>query len=249
MFHQCIIVSFISKKYFRRGGMARSEWTCSVRAVTDSPVADYSAPASIQRVAFPFALWSLFHRFFWLCRSPILYDHSGVVANCDYTSGWVHWVRACIGIAMWWVTLRKSLLAFLLPAHKMQFSLYLFYEIVSRWVTLGISLLAFLPPARKIPFSLYSVYSSLHVARSMWLLTMHCSLRPSPVLQLVAISGMICAQPTIFPMLHTCKVTAAGAFPTCANFATGSKCKAVYPYMPAYESIWEDTVAHVDVVI
>jgi len=28
-----------------------------------------------------------------------------------------------------------------------------------------------------------------------------------------------------------------------------SGCKAVYPYMAAYESIWEDTVAHVDVVI
>jgi len=26
-------------------------------------------------------------------------------------------------------------------------------------------------------------------------------------------------------------------------------CKAVYPYMAAYESIWEDTVAHMDVVI
>jgi len=25
--------------------------------------------------------------------------------------------------------------------------------------------------------------------------------------------------------------------------------KAVYPYMAAYESIWEDTVVHVDVVI
>jgi hypothetical protein len=34
----------ISKKYFRPGGMAPSEWTRSVRAVTDTPVADYSVP-------------------------------------------------------------------------------------------------------------------------------------------------------------------------------------------------------------
>jgi len=62
--------------------------------------------------------------FFSLCRAPILNEHSGVVANYDHTSEWVHWVRACIGIAMQWVTLRKSLLAFLLPVRKMQFSLY-----------------------------------------------------------------------------------------------------------------------------
>jgi len=34
----------ISKKHFRPGGMAASEWTCSVRAVRDTPVADYSVP-------------------------------------------------------------------------------------------------------------------------------------------------------------------------------------------------------------
>jgi len=34
----------ISKKHFRPGGMAPSEWTRSVRAVRDTPVADYSAP-------------------------------------------------------------------------------------------------------------------------------------------------------------------------------------------------------------
>jgi len=65
------------------------------------------------------------HCFFSFCRSSILNDHSGVVANCDYTSEWVHWVRACIGIAMGWVMLRKSLLTFLLPARKMQFSFLL----------------------------------------------------------------------------------------------------------------------------
>jgi hypothetical protein len=34
----------ISKKIFRSGVMAPSEWTRSVRAVRDTPVADYSAP-------------------------------------------------------------------------------------------------------------------------------------------------------------------------------------------------------------
>jgi hypothetical protein len=34
----------ISKKHFRPGGMAASEWTRSVRAVRDTPVAEYSAP-------------------------------------------------------------------------------------------------------------------------------------------------------------------------------------------------------------
>jgi hypothetical protein len=34
----------ISKQYVRLGGMAQSQWTPSVRAVRDTPVADYSAP-------------------------------------------------------------------------------------------------------------------------------------------------------------------------------------------------------------
>jgi hypothetical protein len=49
------------------------------------------------------------------------------VANCDNTSEWVHWVRACIGIAMRWVTLRICLLELLPPVRKMQFSLYYLY--------------------------------------------------------------------------------------------------------------------------
>ena len=81
-------------------------------------------PASIRRVAFHIARWSLFHCFFSFCRSPCLDDHSGVMANCDHRSEWVHWVLSRIGIAMRWVTLRKSLLAFRLLARKMQFSLY-----------------------------------------------------------------------------------------------------------------------------
>jgi len=34
----------ISKKHFRLGGLAASEWTRSVRAVRDALVADYSVP-------------------------------------------------------------------------------------------------------------------------------------------------------------------------------------------------------------
>jgi len=45
---------FISKKHFRPGGMAPSEWTRSIRAVRDTPVADYSAPGAntTRRVAY-----------------------------------------------------------------------------------------------------------------------------------------------------------------------------------------------------
>jgi len=44
----------ISKKYFRPGGMALSEWIRSVRAVRDTPVADDSAPGinTTRRVAY-----------------------------------------------------------------------------------------------------------------------------------------------------------------------------------------------------
>jgi len=90
-------------------------------------------------------------------------------------------------------------------------------------VTLRKPLLAFLLPAHKMQFSLYYLYTSFQVARSMGLLTIHRSFRPSPVLVLVAISEIMCAQPTMFPMLKTCKATAAGAFLTCTNFETGSK--------------------------
>jgi len=43
----------ISKKHFRPGGMAPSKWTHSVRAVRDTPVADYSAPGVHQQKTFP----------------------------------------------------------------------------------------------------------------------------------------------------------------------------------------------------
>jgi len=45
---------------------------------------------SIQCGAFLIPLSSQFHHFFSFWRSPILYSHSGNVANCDHTSEWVH---------------------------------------------------------------------------------------------------------------------------------------------------------------
>jgi len=57
-------------------------------------------PASIPRIALHIALRSPFRHVFLLCRSPILNKHSGIGANCDHTSQWVHWVHVCMGIAM-----------------------------------------------------------------------------------------------------------------------------------------------------
>ena len=44
---------YISRKHFRPGRMAPSEWTRSVTAIRDTPVADYSAPGinTTRRVA------------------------------------------------------------------------------------------------------------------------------------------------------------------------------------------------------
>jgi hypothetical protein len=69
----------ISKKHFRLGELAASEWTRSVRAVRDTPVADYSAPGvnTTRRVAYrppiavsPFLLAlsvSYFKQTLWRC--------------------------------------------------------------------------------------------------------------------------------------------------------------------------------------
>jgi hypothetical protein len=140
---------YVPAEWLRQSGRAPSELSETPRWQIASCL------ASIPRVELHIALRSLLHRFFLLCQSPILNAHSGVVANCDHTSEWVHWVRGCNGIAMRWVTLPKSLLAFLLPARKMRLSLYSLYGIARRWVTLPKSLLAFLLPACKMQFSLY----------------------------------------------------------------------------------------------
>jgi len=114
----------ISKIYICPGGIAPSEWMHSVRAIRDTPVADYSVSSVKSMSHVPSHPQITVSRCFSFCRSPISIDHSGGVANCDHTSEWVHWGRACIRIAMRWVTLRQSLLAFLLSARKIQFTLY-----------------------------------------------------------------------------------------------------------------------------
>jgi len=49
-------------------------------------------PAPIPCVTLHITLQSQFRRFFSFCRYRIENWHCGVVANCDYTSEWVHWV-------------------------------------------------------------------------------------------------------------------------------------------------------------
>ena len=96
-------------------------------------------------------------------------------------------------------------------------------RIAMQWVMLRKSLLTFLLPAHNMQLSLYELYTSFEVARSIWLLPIDCLFFQSPVLLLVAICGIPCAQPTMFPTLKTCKATAACGFLTCTNFVTGSK--------------------------
>jgi hypothetical protein len=51
----------------------------------------------------------------------------------------------------------------------------------------------------------------------MWQLTIHCLFCLWSVLLIVVISGIMCARPTIFPTLKTCKARAARDFLTCTN--------------------------------
>jgi len=148
--------------------------------------------ALLPHITLHIALPLRFTHLFSLTQCPVLNQYSSIVANWNHMSEWVHWVRACIGIAIGWVTPRKPLLVFLLPACKMQ-------------------------------FSLYKLYTSLQVARSSWLFTIHHSFYTSPVLLLLAISGITYMQPMMFPTLITCRAPAAVAFLTCTNFKMGSK--------------------------
>jgi len=80
-------ISNISKKHFRPGGMAPSEWTLSVRAIRDTPVADYSTPGvnTTHRVAYrppiavsPFLPQTLQEHSQMLLKVPVVMDvHSG----------------------------------------------------------------------------------------------------------------------------------------------------------------------------
>jgi hypothetical protein len=121
------------------------------------------------------------------------------------------------------VTLQISLLAFLLLTHKLQLSLYQLYGIARQSVMLQTSLLAFRLPVRNRQVSHYQLYTSFEAARSWWQLTIHRWFHLSAVLLLVAISGMMCVQLTMFHVLKICKVTVTGAFLTCTKFKMGYK--------------------------
>jgi len=88
----------ISKKYFCPGGMAPAEWTCSVRAVRDTPVADYSARGlnTTRRIAYrppiavsPFLLAlsvSNFKRTLWRWRPTVSIRRNGFIGHA-FASG------------------------------------------------------------------------------------------------------------------------------------------------------------------
>ena len=92
-----------------------------------------------------------------------------------------------------------------------------------RLVMLPKIFLAFLPPQWKLQYPLYKLFTSFRVGRSLRLLTIHHSFRPSLLLLLVHISGITHLWPTMFPTLTTSKATAAGAFLSCTNLEIGSK--------------------------
>jgi len=73
----------------------RAEWLrqcgCAPSDLLETPRGRIAPrPASTPRVALHIARQSLFDRFLLLCRSSILNERSGVVANSDHTSVWVH---------------------------------------------------------------------------------------------------------------------------------------------------------------
>jgi hypothetical protein len=91
------VMRYISKNYFSLAGIAPSEWTRALRAVRDTPVADYSAPGvnSMRRISYlpliavsPFCLvlsvfyfkWSLWH-----CGQLWPYVRISVLGTC------MHW--------------------------------------------------------------------------------------------------------------------------------------------------------------
>ena len=77
----------------------------------------------------------------------------------------------------------------------------------------------------------------------MWVLIIHRSLYPSPVLLVVAISGSMCAQPTMFPTVKTCQVIVAGAFLGYTNFKTGSKLPEFSAIVVCDRANWNSTKA------
>ena len=95
--------------------------------------------------------------------------------------------------------------------------------ITKQWVMLWKSLLALLLPVRNKHFPVCKFYISFEVTRAEWLLSIHCSFGQSPVVLLVAISGIPCVPLTMFPTLISGKSTAARAFLTFTYVEMGSK--------------------------
>jgi len=72
-------------------------------------------------------------------------------------------------------------------------------------VALRKPLVTILLPVLKMQSSVYEVYTLFQVARSVCPFAIHRLFRLSTVIQLVAISQITYAQPTMFPMLKSCK--------------------------------------------
>lgn len=112
-----------SKQRFRSDGMPPTERMCSGSIIRDTTVADSMAPRinTTLRIVFGtrLAVWPGLH----VLSVSNLNEYPGIEANCDRVLDWVLWEYTCVRIAMRRVTLPKSLLAFHLPAHNMQFCL------------------------------------------------------------------------------------------------------------------------------
>jgi len=81
-----------------RNGSVRAEWLRQSGRAPSEPSEPPRwqttlRPVPKRRVALHIALRSQFRHFFWLCRYPIVHENCRVVANCDHTSEWVHWVH------------------------------------------------------------------------------------------------------------------------------------------------------------
>jgi len=95
---KCNVVGCTAKQHQQKTVSVGAEWLSqSGRAPSEpseTPLWQTNPhPAPIRRVALHIALQLWFCRFVSLRRYPIGNDHRGVVANCDHTSQWVHWVR------------------------------------------------------------------------------------------------------------------------------------------------------------
>jgi len=68
-----------------------------------------------------------------------------------------------------------------------------------------------------------SLFTNFTQHSLLWLLTIHRSFLPSPVVLLSAMTEIACTQPTMWSTVKSCKATAAGAFLLCTKFETVSK--------------------------